>query len=329
MLSSAPSNTSISSVGSDASVLSINSNSNGNANSKKQQAQTNGSTSNGTSNNGNSANGGLSQKSLMKRRRVQQRMDAVKKKHRSSLKLSDWQRYNFVASYRERCAPIVSRVEALQRAFDERLAAAMAKTGGQWDGARLPFPCNYDARLPKEQHRLAGGLATITHAVSGVPRIHEDNVSLQEFIERFEKPGVPVVIDGCTRGWPAVEKWKIDVLKDGPYRDCFIKCGEDDDGYSVKVKLKTFMRYLRYNRDDSPLYVFDEHFDENPVSRSMLTDYTLPRYFRDDLLRLVGEKRRPPYRWFLIGPERSGSSLHIDPLNTSAWNTLLSGRKLW
>lgn len=61
----------------------------------------------------------------------------------------------------------------------------------------------------------------------------------------------------------------------------------------------------------------------------MIHSFDVPFYFRDDLFSLVGEARRPPYRWFLVGPERSGSSLHLDPLSTSAWNTLLFGVKRW
>ena len=130
--------------------------------------------------------------------------------------------------------------------------------------------------------------------------------------------------------WAAVNAWSFPSLYNDPLlRSRLFKVGEDDDGYTVKMKLRHFLRYLEDNRDDSPLYIFDATFDEDRYAQRLLEDYEVPRYFNEDLFRLVGERRRPPYRWFLVGPRRSGTTVHIDPLGTSAWNTLIHGVKRW
>jgi histone arginine demethylase JMJD6 len=164
---------------------------------------------------------------------------------------------------------------------------------------------------------------------TSVDRIHVNDVSVETFRRKFEEPYFPVIIQGLADHWKANERWTLDAIGRGEYRSVPMKAGEDDDGYSVRIKLKYYMQYLHTNRDDSPLYVFDSSFDDNDLSRGLMRDYDLPVYFRDDLFKLVGTKRRPPHRWWLVGPERSGSSLHIDPLATSAWNTLMCGRKYW
>lgn len=60
---------------------------------------------------------------------------------------------------------------------------------------------------------------------------------------------------------------------------------------------------------------------------NLLKDYCVPHLFQEDFFDILDKDKRPSYRWLIIGPERSGASWHVDPALTSAWNTLLSGRK--
>ena len=164
-------------------------------------------------------------------------------------------------------------------------------------------------------------------------------LSKEEFFARYESQNVPCVIRNIPAGyddgkyvgeWPALRKWDLESLeRDEELLERRFKCGEDDDECSIKIKLEYFMKYLRENNDDSPLYIFDTAFDEDDVAKRILSEYKVPSYFREDLFNFVSEKRRPPYRWWLVGPERSGTCVHIDPLATSAWNTLLYGKKRW
>ena len=188
---------------------------------------------------------------------------------------------------------------------------------------------NYSCFNPHDEEDEARQIPVVLNAAK---------LTREEFY-KYEKAGIPAVLRGipagydggeCVDPWPAQERWQLkSLMNDSTLLERKFKCGEDDDGHNIKVRMNHFLSYMLENNDDSPLYVFDSNFDEDKEANRILHDYRVPSYFRDDLFGLVSESRRPPYRWFLIGPERSGTCVHIDPLGTSAWNTLISGQKRW
>mmetsp|Transcript_8140 Transcript_8140/g.18317 ORF Transcript_8140/g.18317 Transcript_8140/m.18317 type:complete len:585 (+) Transcript_8140:531-2285(+) len=134
------------------------------------------------------------------------------------------------------------------------------------------------------------------------------------------------------------------------------------DTHGEMMSLHTYAKYITSPEglsDDSPLGIYDAEFgdDDSPTS-VLLDEYSVPECFSDDLFGFVDgsmtdvdgtndeengsadldeekeqedttEISRPPYRWVLIGPERSGTGMHVDPLWTNAWVTVLHGRKRW
>jgi len=156
----------------------------------------------------------------------------------------------------------------------------------------------------------------------------------ERFAMDYEATSTPVIVRGVpeSEGWAASE-WSYDrFLLDPALCSLRMKCGEDDDGGTIRVSLKDFATYVSRNcmNDDSPLYVFDSGFSDREGCKPILDGFCVPCFCgRDDLFELVGEKNRPPYRWLLLGPRRSGTCLHVDPLGTSAWNAVVTGRKRW
>ena len=101
-----------------------------------------------------------------------------------------------------------------------------------------------------------------------------------QFVERYERTYTPVLLRGCIneQNWPAKERWTIDRLKED-FRDRRFKCGEDDDGRTIRVTMRDFAKYTENQTDDSPLYIFDSTYDDDSVANRLLGDYSVPKYF--------------------------------------------------
>jgi histone arginine demethylase JMJD6 len=173
-----------------------------------------------------------------------------------------------------------------------------------------------------------------------LPRVDARLVTTEEFAATYEARRVPCYqCAHAMEAWPAFQgrQWTWESLRER-FSSHKFKVGERARRLCRSAcRMKHFCDYVADTEqsgaaaDDSPLYVFDGTFGESRwLGKSCCRIPRCQSYFREDLLGIVGEKRRPPYRWVVFGPARSGSSLHIDPLATAAWNAATSaGRKRW
>ncbi|XP_050234411.1 arginine-specific demethylase JMJ22 [Mercurialis annua] len=149
--------------------------------------------------------------------------------------------------------------------------------------------------------------------------VRKKGLSVEKFVSGFEEPNYPVLLEGCIDNWSALRKWD---------RDYLVKvCGDVKFAVGpVEMRLEEYFRYADQVREERPLYLFDPKFAEKvPILGS---EYDVPVYFREDLFSVLGNER-PDYRWIIVGPAGSGSSFHIDPNSTSAWNAVIKGSKKW
>jgi histone arginine demethylase JMJD6 len=201
-----------------------------------------------------------------------------------ALKLADWSRDNYYRTQDEVMGPTLAVAEEVE-------AKGLPRTGAK-------FPDFVDT----------------------IERVQYNDLTEDKFIELFEFGSKPVIIQGVADDWNGLQDWKMGRLIERFGQSKF-KIGETDSGKKLKVTLNQYMEYVLYGRDDSPLYLFESSLEEHPEAHVMQKDYKPPKYFKKNLFKLLNEDEMPPHRWFLIGPKRSGSEIHQDPLGTSAWNT--------
>lgn len=225
-------------------------------------------------------------------------------------------------------------------ACDEDLWRALVLT--TYGGAtvfRTSWRHSFDASLPLTPPRVLRGVYSdvLFHkyrcssaAISrlwllrdSIPRIPAQSLSLAAFRETYEAfPGKPVVITGLCSSWAASTSWNPAALR--------ARFASSSHTFSCGGYPFTLPAYLDYaaavsGNCDQPLYLFDSAFRD--TCPSLASDYTVPEYFAEDLFAHVPS--RPAHAWFILGPAGSGSSFHVDPNATSAWNACVTGSKKW
>lgn len=164
---------------------------------------------------------------------------------------------------------------------------------------------------------------------NNIERRKSSDLTAAMFDKLYEQTRTPVVIEGAAREWPALKRWHPDTIADElcsadgqpQLFDAF-----DEYSGSHRMTMAQYLAYARQQRDERPLYVFEPRYiEENP---RLSTVYATPPQFQHDLMALLG-KERPDWRWLLAGPARTGTNFHVDPNHTSAWNTVIYGRKKW
>lgn len=152
-----------------------------------------------------------------------------------------------------------------------------------------------------------------------IPRRSVNELSVADFVEQYARPGLPVILTDLVDRWTCKTKWTTEWLL-SQFGDNTMRAEAFD------MPLKTYLDYSSNlpPATDNPLYLFSSLF---PASLNQ--DFSHPEYFSPDLLDLLPEGIRPTNTWLVLGPARSGSTFHVDPNGTSAFNALIKGRKKW
>lgn len=221
------------------------------------------------------------------------------------------------------------------------------KQSDEEDFLLRPNETRFNAGLAKKLKSM--DVASSSLGKLDIERVSMPTVDKVKFRKTFlSNPATahPVVLTNSTVdfAWPAGEKhWSPDALESLLGSERRMEVAQTDSTVSLGDYI-AYMKSRECAEEDNPVYVFEtlvsgEH--DNVIDK-----FNVPRPFSDlsptaagchipgdtaDLLSEAGEDGLlfGIHRWLILGPARSGSNVHIDPLGTSAWNTLCYGRKLW
>tara|TARA_R110002072_G_scaffold142804_3_gene288343 strand:+ start:54043 stop:54930 length:888 start_codon:yes stop_codon:yes gene_type:complete len=111
------------------------------------------------------------------------------------------------------------------------------------------------------------------------PVTRVENISKEEFIEKYYKPQRPVLIENLTKDWPAYQKWNLDYIKElagdqeVPLYNSEPTKGKQNSAAPVKqMKLRDYIDILKTSPTDLRIFFYNI-LDSMPV---LLNDFAYP-----------------------------------------------------
>ncbi|WP_370899014.1 cupin-like domain-containing protein [Chryseobacterium gossypii] len=149
-----------------------------------------------------------------------------------------------------------------------------------------------------------------------------DDISQEEFIQKYLKPRKPVVIKNMARKWPAYQKWTMDYMKEvvGDVEVPLYDSSKADpaapiNASAAKMKFGDYIDLIRREPTDLRIFLFD------PIKYApkLLEDYISPK----DLMGGFLDK----YPNMFFGGKGSVTFLHFDIDMAHIFHTHFNGRK--
>lgn len=149
-----------------------------------------------------------------------------------------------------------------------------------------------------------------------------DDITQEEFIQKYLKPRKPVVIKNMARKWPAYQKWTMDYMKEvvGDVEVPLYDSSKADpaapiNASAAKMKFGDYIDLIRREPTDLRIFLFD------PIKYApkLLEDYISPK----DLMGGFLDK----YPNMFFGGKGSVTFLHFDIDMAHIFHTHFNGRK--
>jgi len=198
------------------------------------------------------------------------------------------------------------------------------KRTGMASSSRTPSLASMAAPLQDLLTNFAG------FNLRSVQEVEWEDMTAERFHEEFAAPRQPVLVKGAlSQVLQSPDAWSKQSLLHNHAARCF-QCVCQEPGTSrhrlVSMQLGNYLEYAGNNSDLEPLYLFD-----GALPGDLQNAVNPPAFLGSDAsTELVGRtKFFEERRWLAVGGAGSGARMHVDPIETSAWNLVVEGQKHW